>query len=108
MIAITDEQRYVLVGHALSCNWTFGIGRRGEEAVFADVIADLAMDRAVGDRDLLVRFLWHRVGLALRAGFSSRDHQAWSVAVEMLDQLGENLEDIFSEPLPYRPEATHG
>jgi hypothetical protein len=98
MIAITDEQRHVLVEHALSCNWSFGLDREGEEARFADVIADLAMDRAVGDRDLLVRFLWERVARALHAGFSPSDHLAWSAAVEILDQLGEDLEDIFSAP----------
>jgi hypothetical protein len=98
MIGITDEQRHVLVEHALSCNWGFGLDRQGDEARFADVIADLSMDREIGDQDLLVRFLWQRVGLAVRAGLSSRDHRAWSVAVEMLDQLGENLEGIFSGP----------
>jgi hypothetical protein len=98
MIAITDEQRHVLVEHALCCNWSFGLGRQGEEARFADVIADLAMDRAVGDRDLLVRFLWERVARALHAGLSRSDHLAWSAAVELLDQLGEDLDNIFSAP----------
>jgi hypothetical protein len=37
MIAITDEQRHVLVDHALRCNWIFGLGRQGEEARSADV-----------------------------------------------------------------------
>ena len=37
MIAITDEQRHVLVNHALRCNWIFGLGRQGEEARSADV-----------------------------------------------------------------------
>jgi hypothetical protein len=104
MIAITDEQRHVLVEHALSGNWSFGLGRQGEEARFADVIADLATDRDIGDHDLLVRFLWQRVALAVHAGFSYSDHRAWSVAVEMLDQLGENLEGIFSGR--HRPAAT--
>ena len=102
MIAITDEQRQVLVNHASRCNWSFGPGRQGEEARFADVIADLAMDRAVGDRDLLVRFLWERAARALHAGFSRSDHLAWSAAVEILDQLGEDLDNIFSAPATER------
>jgi hypothetical protein len=108
MIAITDEQRHILVEHALSCNWTLGLGRQGEEAPFADVIADLAMDRASGDHALLVRFLWQRVDLAVHAGFSHSDHRAWAVAVEMLDQLGEDLEDIFSGLRTHRPAASSG
>jgi hypothetical protein len=104
MIAITDEQRHVLVEHALSGNWGFGLGRQGEEARFADVIADLAMGRKIGDHDLLVRFLWERVALAVHAGLSYSDHRAWSAAVEMLDQLGENLEAIFSGN--HRPAVT--
>jgi hypothetical protein len=102
MIAITDEQRHVLVDHALRCNSSLGLGRQGEEAWFADVMADLAMDRAVGDRDLLVRFLWERVARALHAGLSRSDHLAWSAAVEILDQLGEDLDNIFSGPATVR------
>ena len=102
MIAITDEQRHVLVEHALRCNWSFGFGRQGEEARFADVIADLAMDRAVGDRALLVMFLWERVARALHAGFARSDHWVWSAAVELLDQLGEDLDNIFSAPATQR------
>jgi hypothetical protein len=98
MIAITDEQRQVLVNHALRCNWSFGSGRQGEEERFADVIADLAMDRAVGGRDLRVRFLRERAARALPAGLSRTDHLAWSAAVEILDQLGEDLDNIFSGP----------
>ena len=56
------------------------------------------MDRAIGDRDLRARFLWQRVARALHAGLSRSDHCAWSAAVEILDQLGEDLDHIFSGP----------
>ncbi len=95
-MVITTEQRRVLVEHALDCNWSDGLHHQATEARFADVIADLAADRAVADGSLLVRFLWQRVTLALQAGRSRKHHCAWSAAVEVLDQLGEDLEDIFA------------
>jgi hypothetical protein len=96
MRMITSEQRRALVEHAMSYNRSGGPGRGATEDGFADVIVDLAMDRPVADRDLFVRFLWRRVFVAVRAGISPKDHRVWSAAVTLLDQLGEDLEDIFT------------
>lgn len=95
MIEITDEQRRVLVEHAMDCNWLDETNHQADEDRFADVIADLAMGRPVADPELFASFLWRRVSLALEAGPSRKDHWAWSAAVQVLDQLGEDLEDIF-------------
>ncbi len=96
MTVITDEQRRVLVGHAMDCNWSDGPGAQTTEARFADVIVDLATDRPVADRGLFVSFLWQRVSMAVEAGLSRKDHWAWAAAVQVLDQLDEDLEDIFT------------
>jgi hypothetical protein len=95
MTVITDEQRRTLVEHALECNRHDASGQPAGEQRFADVIADLAMDRVVSDRALLVSFLWQRISLAVEAGVAREDHWAWSAAVEVLDGLGEDLGDIF-------------
>jgi hypothetical protein len=55
----------------------------------------MATDRPVRDRGLLVGFLWQRLSLAVEAGLSRKDHWVWSAAVQLLDQLGEDLEEIF-------------
>ncbi len=96
MTVIKDEQRRVLVEHALACNWPDGPDQQPAELQFADVIADLSANRAVADHGLFVAFLWRRVSLAVDAGLSRKDHWAWSAAVQVLDQLGEDLEDIFT------------
>ncbi len=96
VLVITDEQRRVLVEHALDCNWSDGPDGQATEARFADVIADLAWDRTVVDRDSFASFLWQRVSLALEAGPSRKAHWAWSAAVQVLDQLDEDLEHIFT------------
>jgi hypothetical protein len=91
---ITAHQRQVLVEQALESNWTDS-GAAAEEQ-YADVIADLAMGRDISDRDLFVRFLWRRVTMSLEAGPSRREHWVWSAAVQLLDQLDETLDDIFT------------
>jgi hypothetical protein len=91
---ITAYQRRVLVEHALEANGAGGTPT--PELAFADVIADLAMDREVRDRDQLVRFLWRRVSIAVDAGPSRRAHWVWSAAVQLLDECGEDLDDIFT------------
>ena len=93
-MTITPYQRQVLVEHALESNCARGTSTA--ETAFADVIADLAMGREVGDRDQLVRFLWRRVSIALDAGASRRAHWVWSAAVQLLDECGEDLDDIFT------------
>jgi hypothetical protein len=95
MMLITDQQRRVLVDHAMECNSLARENGQPDERRFADVIVDLAADRPVADRGLLVRFLWQRVSLAVEAGLSRKDHWVWSAAVQLLDQLGEDLEEIF-------------
>jgi hypothetical protein len=95
MIVITDQQRRVLVQHAMECNSFASENGQPDEGRFADVIVDLATDRPVRDRGLLVSFLWQRVSLAVEAGLSRKDHWVWSAAVQLLDQLGEDLEEIF-------------
>jgi hypothetical protein len=95
MILITDQQRRVLVDHAMECNSFASEDGQPDEGRFADVIVDLATDRPVGDRGLLVGFLWQRVALAVEAGLSRKDHWVWSAAVQLLDQLGEDLDEIF-------------
>ena len=94
MITISDHQRQVLVEHALASNWDEQGGPA--EAQYEDVIVDLSMERPVADRELFVAFLWRRVTVAAQAGPSRKDHWAWSAAVQLLDQLGENLEDVFT------------
>ncbi len=86
---ITDQQRHALVEHAIETH-------DGAEARFADVIADLAMGRETADHDLLVAFLWQRVTVALEAGTSRKAQWVWSAAVQLLDLLDEDLEDIFA------------
>ena len=95
MILITDQQRRVLVEHAMECNSFASENGQPNEGRFADVIVDLATDRPVADRGLLVGILWQRVSLAVEAGLSRKDHWVWSAAVQLLDQLGEDLEEIF-------------
>jgi len=95
MILITDQQRRVLVEHAMECNSFASESGQPAEGRFADVIVDLATDRPVADRRLLVGFLWQRVSLAVEAGLSRKDHWVWSAAVQLLDQLGEDLDEIF-------------
>ena len=92
-MTITDHHRRVLVEHALESNWP----EQGfpAEVQYADVIADLSTGRPVADRELLVGFLWRRVILANQAGLSRRDHWVWSAAVQLLDQLGEDLGGVF-------------
>jgi hypothetical protein len=91
---ITPYQRRVLVEHAVETNATYGTG--SPEMAFADVIADLAMGRELSDRDQLVSFLWRQVSIALDAGASRRPHPVGSAAVQLLDECGENLDDIFT------------
>ena len=67
MIVITDQQRRVLVQHAMECNSFASENGQPDEGRFADVIVDLATDRPVRDRGLLVTFLWQRVSLAVEA-----------------------------------------
>jgi hypothetical protein len=67
MPLITDMQRRVLVEHALDFNHSHGSRRQTEEERSSDVVADLAMNRPIGDRDLLVRFLWQRVSLVVQS-----------------------------------------
>lgn len=93
-MTITPYQRRVLVEHAFEVNGA--PGAPSPEMAFADVIADLAMGREVSDRDQLVRFLWRRVSIALDAGASRRAHWVWSAAVQLLDECGEDLDDIFT------------
>ena len=93
-MVITEHQRRVLIDDAVASNWTEN--GPGPEALYADVIADLAMGRDVADRDLFVRFLWRRVTVAVDAGLSRKEHWVWSAAVVLLDQLGERLDDIFA------------
>lgn len=95
MMLITDQQRRVLVEHAMECNSFAGENGQPDEGRFVDVIVDLAASRPVGDRGLLVGFLWQRVSLAVEAGLSRKAHWVWSAAVQLLDQLGEDLEEIF-------------
>jgi hypothetical protein len=96
MIVITDQQRRVLVEHAMECNSFASENGQPDERRFVEVIVDLATDRPVSDRELLVGFLWQRVSLAVEAGLSRKDHWVWSAAVQLLDQLGEDLEEIFA------------
>ena len=93
-MTITPYQRRVLVEHALESNCARGAP--APEMAFADVVADLAMGREVSDRDQLVRFLWRRVSVAVDAGPSRRAHWVWSAAVQLLDECGEDLDDIFT------------
>jgi hypothetical protein len=95
VLLINDEQRRGLVEHALDCNCSHGSDRPAEEEGFADVIVELSMRRSVANRELFVRFLWQRVTCALQDDPAERAHWVWSVAVHLLDQLGEDLEDIF-------------
>jgi hypothetical protein len=95
VLLLNDEQRRGLVEHALDCNCSHGSDRLAEEDGFADVIADLSMRRSVASRELFISFLWQRVTSALRDGTSERAHWVWSVAVGLLEQLGEDLDDIF-------------
>jgi hypothetical protein len=95
MMLITDQQRRVLVEHAMQCNTFATENGQPDERRFADVIVDLAANRPVADRGLLVSFLWQRVSLAVEAGLSRKEHWVWSAAVQLLDQLGEDLEEIF-------------
>ena len=95
MIVITEQQRRVLVEHAMECNSFAGENGQPDERRFADVIVDLASDQPVRDRGLLVDFLWQRVSLAVEAGLSRKHHWVWSAAVQLLDQLGEDLDQIF-------------
>jgi hypothetical protein len=95
MLSISDAHARVLVEHAFDCN-SYGPDRQPAEERFADVVADLAMTRQVARRDLLVKFLWQRVSLVVEGAPSRTGHRVWSAAVELLDQLGENLDDIFT------------
>jgi hypothetical protein len=90
---ITEYQRGVLVEHAFESTHLDLPG--AAESRFGDVVADLAMGRPVADRDLLVEFLWHRLTIALDAGASRKAHWVWSVAVQVLDLLDEDLGAIF-------------
>jgi hypothetical protein len=101
MFTITKEQRWVLLDHAMECNQLNVDGERSVEARFADVLADFSAGRPIEDRDLLVRFLWQRVSLALVGlEYGTRDAaaelNAWHAAVTLLDQLGEDLDDIYA------------
>lgn len=93
-MTITDHHRKVLVEHAFASNCSKQ--GRPAEAEYEDVVADLWMGRPVAEPELFVRFLWRRVTVAAQAGLSRKDHWVWSAAVQLLDQLGENLDDVFT------------
>ena len=113
MTLVTEARARVLVEHALEWH---GESEDGNPLVgegrFADVIADLAAGRAVVDRELLVRFLWQRVSLAIENLHTPGALQAWHAAVGVLEELGEDLSDIYEgrrlEELLDRDRRTEG
>lgn len=90
-IYVTPEQRAVLIEDALDAS-----GAESVEERYADVIADLAMGRPVGDRDLLIRFLWRHLTLALEGLDAPCGLPVWHASVRLLEDLGEDLSDIYA------------
>lgn len=95
-VTISEAQAQALVDHALRCNYDSDGEALAGETRFSDVIADLAAGRPVDDRGLLVRFLWQRVSLAVEMQDPTEDLQAWHAAVGVLEELREDLSDIYT------------